>query len=170
MIISDQCNCSSSSNSSSSSSISSRSSNHQHHHHSHHHNQHQNHRRKSFPSQLHQSNVWLLLICIGCCALALRTCSASKLGVHMDRSPESTIAPLFDEVLFECQLNLKPDELKWRFRPLNSRADYKYINKNVSIWKIWLFYFKYILIYVNTFWNTFFFKLSIWKKIEKKIK
>lgn len=110
IVSSDQCNCR----------------NHQHQH------QHHHHRRKSVSLQ---PKLWLLLICFGC-LLVVQICSASKLGVHMDRSPESTIAPLFDEVLFECQLNLKPDELKWRFRPLNSRADYKYINKNVSFIKL----------------------------------
>ncbi|KAJ6636752.1 Interference hedgehog [Pseudolycoriella hygida] len=58
---------------------------------------------------------------------------SSKLGVHMVRSPESTIAPLGDEVLFECELNLSPDSMEWRFRSTNSSGmvnDYLYLNKN----------------------------------------
>lgn len=52
----------------------------------------------------------------------------------MIRSPESTIAPLRDEVLFECELNLNPDRLEWRFRSSDSSGivdDYSYLRKNV---------------------------------------
>lgn len=52
----------------------------------------------------------------------------------MIRSPESTIAPLRDEVLFECELNLNPERLEWRFRASNSKGivdDYLYLSKNV---------------------------------------
>uniref|UniRef100_A0A182FQQ4 Interference hedgehog n=1 Tax=Anopheles albimanus TaxID=7167 RepID=A0A182FQQ4_ANOAL len=51
----------------------------------------------------------------------------------MIRSPESTIAPADDEVLFECELNLLPERLDWRFRPQGAsgaRKDYVYIGKN----------------------------------------
>lgn len=68
-------------------------------------------------------------------------CLGSKsthiLGMTMLRSPESTVAPLNDEVLFECELNLAPDRLEWRFLPETSRGeknDYIYINnKTVRI-------------------------------------
>lgn len=46
-----------------------------------------------------------------------------KIGVNMIRQPESTIAPLYDEVLFECSLNLVPDRIEWRFRPQKQRAN-----------------------------------------------
>lgn len=69
-----------------------------------------------------------------------------KLGAHMVRQPESTIAPLSDEVLFECGLNLLPDRLEWYFRPQtksrstnyhiynnnNNVNDFFHLNKNVS--------------------------------------
>lgn len=67
------------------------------------------------------------------------TCSKSThiLGMTMLRSPESTVAPLGDEVLFECELNLAPDRLEWRFLPETSRGeknDFIYINnKTVRI-------------------------------------
>lgn len=51
----------------------------------------------------------------------------------MSRSPESTTAPAGDEVLFECELNLIPERLEWRFRPQDaagSRDDYVYLNRN----------------------------------------
>lgn len=85
-------------------------------------------------------------------------CSASKAGVYFERSPESTIAPLRDEVLFSCELNLEPDRLEWRFRPsvpavplqthhmaigggaalssamqLQQRNEYIYLNKSVIV-------------------------------------
>ncbi|XP_055840511.1 interference hedgehog [Episyrphus balteatus] len=54
-----------------------------------------------------------------------------SLGVHMVRSPESIVAPKGDEVLFECELNLIPERLKWRFRPTNSTASdsFQYLHK-----------------------------------------
>lgn len=73
------------------------------------------------------------------------TAKADKFGAYIERQPESTIAPLYDEVLFECGLNLVSDrDIEWRFRPQKSRssssatsyADYIYLNK-VCI----LFYF-----------------------------
>lgn len=62
--------------------------------------------------------------------------STKSLGVYMIRSPESTTAPAGDEVLFECELNLIPERLEWRFRPQDaagSRDDYVYLSRNVSI-------------------------------------
>uniref|UniRef100_A0A336MD34 Interference hedgehog n=1 Tax=Culicoides sonorensis TaxID=179676 RepID=A0A336MD34_CULSO len=60
--------------------------------------------------------------------------SNSRFGVHMIRSPESNIAPRGDEVQFECELNLEPDRLEWRFLPQDrlgdSKNDYIYMNSN----------------------------------------
>ncbi|XP_053670237.1 interference hedgehog-like [Anopheles nili] len=59
--------------------------------------------------------------------------SSSGLGVYMLRSPEYTIAPADDEVLFECELNLLPERLEWRFRAQGTagqRKDYVYIGRN----------------------------------------
>lgn len=61
----------------------------------------------------------------------------TKLGVYMLRSPETTVAPQGDEVQFECELNLEPERLDWRFRPQtkigdNTKNDYIYIHKTVS--------------------------------------
>ncbi|XP_037724607.1 interference hedgehog isoform X1 [Drosophila subpulchrella] len=42
--------------------------------------------------------------------------SGANLGVLFERAPESAVAPKGDEVVFECELNLKPDRLEWRFR------------------------------------------------------
>ncbi|XP_053668686.1 interference hedgehog-like [Anopheles marshallii] len=53
--------------------------------------------------------------------------SSSGLGVYIIRAPESTIAPADDEVLFECELNLVPEQLDWRFRAQGTtgqRKDY----------------------------------------------
>ncbi|XP_055544266.1 interference hedgehog-like isoform X2 [Wyeomyia smithii] len=59
--------------------------------------------------------------------------STKSLGVYMIRSPESTVAPAGDEVLFECELNLTPERLEWRFRnqfSQGNREDYTYLDKN----------------------------------------
>ncbi|XP_067635642.1 interference hedgehog isoform X2 [Eurosta solidaginis] len=56
----------------------------------------------------------------------------SSLGVHIIRSPESAVAPKSDEVVFECELNLAPDRLEWRFRHTSARAtdalNYNYLD------------------------------------------
>uniref|UniRef100_A0A182K3H9 Interference hedgehog n=1 Tax=Anopheles christyi TaxID=43041 RepID=A0A182K3H9_9DIPT len=57
----------------------------------------------------------------------------SGLGVYIIRAPESTIAPPDDEVLFECELNLVPEQLDWRFRAQGTagqRKDYVLIQNN----------------------------------------
>lgn len=59
---------------------------------------------------------------------------ADKFGAYMERQPESTVAPLYDEVLFECGLNLVPDRIEWRYRSQkprynNANNDYIYLNK-----------------------------------------
>lgn len=68
------------------------------------------------------------------------TTKAEKFGAYMERQPESTVAPLYDEVLFECGLNLVSDRIEWRFRPqkprsnsVNSHSDYIYLNRMVRI-------------------------------------
>lgn len=67
---------------------------------------------------------------------------ADKFGAYMERQPESTIAPLYDEVVFECGLNLVSDRIEWRFRPFKARTnnangytDYTYLNETVCISK-----------------------------------
>lgn len=68
------------------------------------------------------------------------TTKAEKFGAYMERQPESTVAPLYDEVLFECGLNLVSDRIEWRFRPqkqrsnsVNIHSDYINLNRMVSI-------------------------------------
>lgn len=52
-------------------------------------------------------------------AAAVAGIQAPKFGIYMQRQPESTVAPLRDEVLFECALSLIPDGFEWRFQPQN---------------------------------------------------
>lgn len=70
------------------------------------------------------------------CLVSSTSSSNNKFGVHMIRSPESNIAPQGDEVQFECELNLDPDRLEWRFLPQDrlgdNKNDYIYMNSNVS--------------------------------------
>lgn len=47
----------------------------------------------------------------------------SSLGTFMIKSPESTDAPPGDEVQLQCELNLPPEKLEFRFRPQNSGPD-----------------------------------------------
>lgn len=47
----------------------------------------------------------------------------SSLGTFMTKSPESTDAPPGDEVQLQCELNLPPEKLEFRFRPQNSSPD-----------------------------------------------
>ncbi|XP_060665742.1 interference hedgehog-like [Drosophila nasuta] len=52
--------------------------------------------------------------------------SSNLLGVYIERGPESAVAPKGDEVVFECEMNLKPDRLEWRFRYSTTEA-YRYL-------------------------------------------
>lgn len=36
------------------------------------------------------------------------------IGIYFTRSPESLVAPLHDEVVFDCTLNIEVDYIKWR--------------------------------------------------------
>lgn len=86
---------------------------------------------------------------------------AEKLGAFMERQPESTIAPLYDEVQFECGLNFKSDQIVWRFRPQNQRSnsvnslsDFSYLNKEVTQIdkvKFIVFYFNARIVFCNLF-------------------
>lgn len=74
-----------------------------------------------------------LLTLLICSQLKLSAASqSSSLGVHIVRSPESAVAPKGDEVVFECELNLAPDRLEWRFRHTSARAtdamNYNYLH------------------------------------------
>lgn len=73
------------------------------------------------------------------------TTKADKFGAYIERQPESTIAPLYDEVLFECGLNLVSDRIEWRFRPqklrsssASSYADYIYLNEVCVLFYLFL--------------------------------
>lgn len=47
----------------------------------------------------------------------------SGLGTSMLKSPESTDAPPGDEVQLQCELNLPPEKLEFRFRPQGSSPE-----------------------------------------------
>lgn len=49
--------------------------------------------------------------------------SESSLGTYMIKSPESTDAPPGDEVQLQCELNLPPEKLEFRFRPQGSSQE-----------------------------------------------
>ncbi|XP_055374768.1 interference hedgehog isoform X2 [Condylostylus longicornis] len=57
------------------------------------------------------------------CSLPSKT-NDTKFGVWMERSPESTVAPNGDEVLFECEINIIPDNIEWRFRHVSVSNDF----------------------------------------------
>lgn len=60
------------------------------------------------------------------------TAPSSKLRLYMVRSPETTVAPLGDEVLFECALNVEPERLEWRFRPQGGKNELMYLNETAG--------------------------------------
>lgn len=84
-----------------------------------------NHSRR----QLQSHNIWHTMYLIdGTAAFAWVLCASllvasvqstqpAKFGIYMQRQPESTVAPLRDEVLFECALSLRPERFEWRFLP-----------------------------------------------------
>lgn len=66
---------------------------------------------------------------------SLREIHSAELGVYFERSPESAVAPKGDEVVFDCEVNLTPERLEWKFRHSSNRTDdgskYKYLTKEV---------------------------------------
>lgn len=85
------------------------------------------------PAPTYSCIIWFYTFCCLCLMISGHSIT-SKLGITMDRSPESTIAPLRDEVLFVCDLNLTPDRFEWRFKPQSSRGEqevYSYLTRNV---------------------------------------
>ncbi|XP_055684502.1 interference hedgehog isoform X3 [Lutzomyia longipalpis] len=60
------------------------------------------------------------------------TAPSSKLRLYMVRSPETTVAPLGDEVLFECALNVEPERLQWRFRSQSGKGELMYLNETAG--------------------------------------
>ncbi|XP_053952186.1 interference hedgehog [Anastrepha ludens] len=75
----------------------------------------------------------LMLLLLLCPQLALSSASQPpSLGAHIVRSPESAVAPKGDEVVFECELNLAPERLEWRFRHSSARTtdamNYNYLH------------------------------------------
>lgn len=56
---------------------------------------------------------------------------SGSFGMQMVKSPEESVAPEGDEVIFECELNLSPDKFIWRFQSeLNKHNEFKYLHKN----------------------------------------
>jgi hypothetical protein len=64
----------------------------------------------------------------------------SSLGTFMIKSPESTDAPPGDEVQLQCELNLPPEKVEFRFRPQNSSPDEK--DRLINIHKMVSKFFK----------------------------
>ncbi|XP_033168509.1 interference hedgehog isoform X2 [Drosophila mauritiana] len=81
--------------------------------------------------------VVFLLVLMTTCIYTLQASDsnssvATTLGVLFERAPESAVAPKGDEVVFECELNLKPDRLEWRFRRSDSSDPYLYLRPSAG--------------------------------------
>ncbi|EDW43989.1 interference hedgehog isoform X2 [Drosophila sechellia] len=81
--------------------------------------------------------VVVLLVLMTTCIYTLQASDsnssvATTLGVLFERAPESAVAPKGDEVVFECELNLKPDRLEWRFRRSDSSDPYLYLRPSAG--------------------------------------
>lgn len=81
--------------------------------------------------------VVVLLVLMTTCIYTLQASDsnssvATTLGVLFERAPESAVAPKGDEVVFECELNLKPDRLEWRFRRGDSSEPYLYLRPSAG--------------------------------------
>lgn len=106
-------------------------------------------RRGSLTQVLRLLGVWTYaaLFCMySCCwcltllwkVLPVSAVQPASLGVHVVRSPESAVAPQGDEVVFECELNLAPERLEWKFRPASRRtidgSNFQYLPNKVKCW------------------------------------
>lgn len=66
------------------------------------------------------SAVYILMLYVFLLIVSVHSTQPAKFGIYMQRQPESTVAPLRDEVLFECALSLRPERFEWRFLPQSS--------------------------------------------------
>jgi hypothetical protein len=64
----------------------------------------------------------------------------STLGTYMSIQPESTDAPAGDEVQLRCEMNLPPDKVEFRFRPLNASPDER--DRLINVRNMVRFYYK----------------------------
>lgn len=76
----------------------------------------------------------LLISCLITELYAFSHETESSLGTFMTKSPESTDAPPGDEVQLQCELNLPPEKLEFRFRPQISSPDAR--DKLINIHKM----------------------------------
>ncbi|XP_015605655.1 interference hedgehog isoform X2 [Cephus cinctus] len=64
-------------------------------------------------------------VCFLCGAIAVflhaTGCWTSDMGMTFTRHPQPLVAPLGDDVYFECSLNLPAERFAWRHRPLGSK-------------------------------------------------
>ncbi|KQS26039.1 interference hedgehog isoform X4 [Drosophila erecta] len=83
------------------------------------------------------AGIRLVLVILTTCICTLQasdtnSSAGTTLGVLFERAPESAVAPKGDEVVFECELNLKPDRLEWRFRHSDSSEPYRYLRPSAG--------------------------------------
>ncbi|XP_059619791.1 interference hedgehog isoform X2 [Phlebotomus argentipes] len=88
--------------------------------------------RRIFPMALLRWRIALLVVLNLALAAATTSIPSSKLRLYMVRSPETTVAPLGDEVLFECALNVEPERLQWRFRLQGVKNELMYLNETAG--------------------------------------
>ncbi|XP_058801081.1 interference hedgehog-like isoform X2 [Phymastichus coffea] len=69
----------------------------------------------------------VLLCALGCCASGQK----SEPGMVFTRHPQPFTAPLGDEVIFECSLNLAAEKFAWKHKPLGSN-DWILLESNAS--------------------------------------
>lgn len=75
-------------------------------------------------------SFFFFCLCLGVCSASGSAENGgsggrSKFGLYIVRSPESTIAPIGDEVVLECGLSVNPDRIVWRFLPQNASKEHR---------------------------------------------
>lgn len=73
--------------------------------------------------------VCTLVLCASMLVASAQATQPAKFGIYMQRQPESTVAPLRDEVLFECALSLRPERFEWRFLPQSGDQPHSFRNE-----------------------------------------
>lgn len=69
------------------------------------------------------AKLLLVILLINCLFSGFLNAYGHEVGTFMTQVPESSDAPQGDEVQLQCELNLPPEKLEFRFRPQNSSPD-----------------------------------------------
>ncbi|XP_050539272.1 interference hedgehog-like [Daktulosphaira vitifoliae] len=80
--------------------------------------------------------IWRITVLIFIILKYSKNTLGKGIGIHFNRSPESLVAPLHDEVIFDCALNITPDNIKWLHNSKEIPALFRSTSNNGLVVKV----------------------------------